>query len=300
MNRGHTKGFLRNQLGQRGIFARSSLGQCFLVDLNLLDLIIEQSEISTADFVLEVGTGTGSLTRRLAEKAGFVLSIEIDAGLFELAGETLRDYSNIQLLNVDILQRKNALNPKVLNATSESLTSKTLSNAKLIANLPYNVATPIITLLLLSDKLWDRFVVTVQQELADRLVAEPGTSEYGSLAVFVQAVADVKRVRELSPKVFWPKPKVSSTILVIRPNRRKRADIEDLKWFHQFVRGLMVHRRKNLRNALGCALPKASKSVIHKLLADLSLDPRCRAELLDVRQLIELAQLAPQELRLGN
>ena len=293
--RGHTQNYLRQLLAERGLAPRSSLGQCFLTDLNLLDILIDAAELSCDDFVLEVGTGTGSLTGRLAAAAGSVLSVEIDRGLAALARETIGLLPNVRLLEADILERKNALNSAVLAAINESAPAGGPLRRKLVANLPFVVATPVISLLLLDDRPWERFVVTIQKELADRLFAAPSTSDYGSISVLTQALADVTLLRELPPSVFWPKPKVWSAFVAITPNPTKRAAIAHVPTFHSFVRGVMLHRRKVLRAAMSGFFTDAPKPEIDRFLASQSIQPQTRAESLPPAEFVRLANALPAE-----
>ena len=288
--RGHTQGYLRRLLSEHRLRPRPSLGQCFLIDLNLLDILLEAAQLCGDELVLEVGSGTGSLTRRLTEQAGAVLSVEIDSGFYRLAQQNLRDCKNVVLLHADILKNKNALNPQVLASLGELACSYELPRRKLAANLPYCVATPVISLLLLEEHPWDRFVVTIQKELADRMIAAPGTKDYGGLSVVAQSLAKVELVRTLPRSVFWPRPKVSSAIVSIRPDAEKRAAIFCVGSFVRFVRGVMSHRRKNLRRALSAAMPGVAMSQIDQCLERLALDPQTRAEALGPEQFIELAE----------
>ena len=292
-SRGHTQRYLRELLAKRGLHARSSLGQCFLVDLNLIDLILDRAELAESDFVLEVGTGTGSLTKRLAAQAQTVLSVEIDPKFYLLARETIGHISNVALLNVDVLKNKNTLNPEVIAAISEASPEAKQQPRKLVANLPYKVATPVISLLLTSSVPWERFVVTVQKEFADRILARPATRDYGSISVLVQALAEVELVRDLPATVFWPQPKVSSALVVIRPVVTKRESICDLHRFHRFVREVMRHRRKILRRAIAAMLPHVKKPEIDQFLESQSIDPKIRADSLTVGMSIKLAASLP-------
>jgi 16S rRNA (adenine1518-N6/adenine1519-N6)-dimethyltransferase len=160
---------------------------------------------------------------------------------------------------------------------------------KLIANLPYAVATPVISNFLLTELPFERMVVTVQWEIAERLLAAPGNKDYGALAVLVQSVADVSLVRKLAPSVFWPRPEVESAIVLIRPNAEKRAHVGDVHRFRVFLRDLYAHRRKNLRGGLvSLAGREFSKEHVDGKLAELALDGRARAETLDVEQHLRL------------
>ena len=284
-----TQSYLRNLFQQRGLKPKNKLGQNFLIDLNLLELLLRSAELTREDLVLEVGSGTGSLTARLADLASAVLSIELDTDFFALVKETVAGRDNVRLMNVDILRNKNELNPGVLEAISELRQQSGCSRLKLVANLPYSVATPVIANFLLSDVDFERMVVTVQWEIAERLMARPGTKDYGALAVLVQSVADVDLVRRLSPAVFWPRPQVGSAIVVIRPNAGKRAHVGDVQRFRNFLRDLYVHRRKNLRGGLvGLPNDRWSKEEVDRKLEELGISGTVRAEELDIEQHLRL------------
>ena len=154
----------------------------------------------------------------LAEHAGAVLSVELDGPIHELARELVGPLSNVRLMKADALRTKNELNPDVLAAIGEMRRAFHCERLKLVANLPYAVATPVISNLLLGDSSIARMVVTVQWEIAERLMAQPGTADYGALAVLVQSLADVELIRKLAPAVFWPRPQVDSAIVQITPN----------------------------------------------------------------------------------
>ncbi len=291
--RGHTQNYLRQLLAERGLAPRSSLGQCFLTDLNLLDIFVAAAELDRNDFVLEVGTGTGSLTERLSADAGSVLSVEIDSGLSSLAFENVGELPNVRLMRADILATKNAFNPDVLAAIDELAPVAGPLRRKLVANLPFVVATPVISLLLLDERPWDRFVITVQKELADRLAARPSTADFGSLSVLAQSLADVELLRELPPSAFWPKPRVGSAFVAIRPRPAKRALIEHVPTFAWFARGVMLLRRKVLRQAMSSLFAAVPKTEIDEFLVSHSIDPRSRAESLAPQEFVRLANRLP-------
>jgi len=284
-----TLSYLRSLLEARGIRPKSKLGQCFLIDLNLLDLLIRTAELSRDDLVLEIGTGTGSLTVQLAEQAGAVVSVELDPAFYELAKSAVSGRENVTLLQADVLRNKNEINPDVLGLLEQIRQQRGASRIKLVANLPYVVATPVLGNLLLLPLEVERMVVTVQWEIALRLIAAPSTKDYGALSVFVQSLADVELVRRLSPKVFWPKPAVASAIVHIRPSQEKRRRVGDPLSFRHFLRDLYSHRRKNLRGALA-AWPsgRRARDEVDRILSELAIDPRIRAESLDLEQHLRL------------
>jgi 16S rRNA (adenine1518-N6/adenine1519-N6)-dimethyltransferase len=261
------------------------MGQNFLVDLNLLDLMIQSAELDKADAVLEVGTGTGSLTARLCDHAGTVVSVELDLDFSRMAFETLAGRPTLSLIHADILERKNEMNPDVIKEWERLYVAAGCTRKKLIANLPYVVATPVIANLLIADIAIERMVVMVQWEMAERMTAAPGTKEYSSLAVLVQSLADVKIVRRLMPTVFWPQPKVDSAIVIVRPDPEKRKLVPDTTRFRAFLRDLYTHRRKNLRQAIsGWPSGRRDKQEVDAKLAELGIDGSIRAESLDLEQ----------------
>ena len=286
-----TLSYLRNLFAERGIKPKNKLGQNFLIDLNLLDLLLRSAELTREDLVLEVGSGTGSLTARLVEQAGAVVSIEIDPAFAALTEESVAQRERIAFLHNDILKNKNELNPEVLRTLVRLGQRCGTQRIKLVSNLPYAVAVPVISNLLLCDLTLERMVVTVQWEIAERLLAVPATKDYGALAVLVQSLADVELIRRLSPKVFWPRPLVDSAIVCVRPNAAKRRHVGDPVRFRAFLRDLYVHRRKNLRGALA-SLPNRdlSKGEVDARLAEMGLDGSLRAEVLDVEQHLLLCE----------
>jgi 16S rRNA (adenine1518-N6/adenine1519-N6)-dimethyltransferase len=162
---------------------------------------------------------------------------------------------------------------------------------KLVSNLPYAVATPVLANFLVLGTPFERMVVTVQWEIAQRLIAAAGTKQYGALAVLVQCLAEVELVRRLPPAVFWPRPQVASAIVCIRPRAAKRERVGDVRRFRNFLRDLYVHRRKNLRGALtGWPSGRREKPDVDRKLDALGLDSTLRAETLDVEQHLRLCE----------
>jgi 16S rRNA (adenine1518-N6/adenine1519-N6)-dimethyltransferase len=284
-----TLSYLRNLFEERGIRPKNKLGQNFLIDLNLIDVLLRAAELTHDDLALEVGSGTGGLTVRLLEEAGAVVSVEMDPAFAALTDEAVTARDRVSLLHADVLKSKNEINPDVFRAI-ESLRERTgCTQVKLVANLPYAVATPVISNLLLSELPVERMVVTVQWEIAERLMATPGVKEYAALAVLVQSLADVALVRRLPPTVFWPRPQVDSAIVCVRPDAEKRARVGDVMRFRNFLRDLYVHRRKNLRGAL-VSFPdkRSSKDEVDRKLTEMGIDGTTRAEALDIEQHLRL------------
>jgi 16S rRNA (adenine1518-N6/adenine1519-N6)-dimethyltransferase len=284
-----TLSHIQRLLTSHGIRPKNKLGQCFLIDLNLIDLIVRTAELTRDDLVLEVGAGTGSLTARLAESAGAVVSFEIDSSVHALALEQVGDRPNVRLIQSDALRNKNELHPRLIEALDMAQAKFGTTRLKLVANLPYAVATPVIANLLIAERPIERMVATVQWEIAERLLAGPGEPQFSALSVLVQSLADVSLVRKLVPSVFWPRPKVESAIVQIDPQPAKREKIGDVKRFREFLRDLYTHRRKNLRGALsGWPSGRREKAVIDVLLERLKLPGARRAEELTIEQHREL------------
>jgi 16S rRNA (adenine1518-N6/adenine1519-N6)-dimethyltransferase len=287
-----TLSYLRNLFEERGIKPKNKLGQNFLIDLNLLDLLLRAAELTREDLALEVGSGTGSLTARLAELAGAVVSVEVDPAFATLTAETVAERANVVLLHADVLKNKNELSPAVLQAVAELGAKAGTKRTKLVANLPYSVAVPVVSNLLLSGVAVERMVVTVQWEIAERLLATPGTKDYGALAVLVQSLANVELVRQLPPAVFWPRPQVSSAIVLVRPDAAKRQHVGDPLRLRNFLRDLYTHRRKNLRGALASmAAVRFGKPEIDARLAELGIEGTVRAEALGLEDHLRLCQV---------
>src|SRR3954467_15722453 len=223
-----TKSFLLERFREMGIRPATRHGQNFLIDLNLVQIIVDSAEITADDVVLEVGTGTGSLTALMAAKAAAVVTIEIDAHLFELASEQLFDLSNVTMLKLDALRNKNNFDDQVMNVVGQQLAAAPGRQLKLVANLPYNIATPVISNLLLTKHVPHSMTVTIQKELAERIIAPPSTKDYSALSVWIQSQCTAEIVRLMPPSVFWPAPKVTSAILKIVVDPERRAAIADL------------------------------------------------------------------------
>jgi len=270
-----TTTYLKALFAQVGFTIDARRGQNFLVDLNLLDLLERSAGIRPDDAVLEVGSGTGALTERLAAAASRVVTVEIDPRLAQLARDRLLGAGihatsipaagtdsvgsgtssgdgaapdRVVLVEGDVLAGKHRLAPGVLAAIESARAAG--GRLLLVANLPYCVATPVISNLLCLPQPFTTATVTVQREMAERMTASAGTHAYNALSVWVGAQCRGEIVRALPPSAFWPRPQVDSAIVRLELEPERRARIADLGRFHDFVRAVFCHRRKLLRGVL--------------------------------------------------
>ncbi len=260
---------IRELLESRGLAPRKKLGQNFLLDHNLIRKLVDAAGVGDGDLVLEVGPGTGALTDELLDRGCAVVACELDAGFAELQRERQAGAvraGRFLLIEGDCLAGKRGLNPAVTGA----LAGRPFT---LVANLPYGAATPLM-LALLCDPTCSGQFVTIQREVADRLLAGPGSKAYGSISVVAQTLAEVERVATLPPECFWPRPDVTSAMVALRP--REGHGVADRAGFAAFCQRVFANRRKQLGGVLGgVALPEG-------------VDPTDRAERLDVRTIAGL------------
>jgi 16S rRNA (adenine1518-N6/adenine1519-N6)-dimethyltransferase len=273
-----------------GLHPRSDLGQNFLIDLNILEFIVKTAELSKNDVVLEVGAGTGGMTAFMAKEAAAVVSVEVDPNMAAMAREMTADFDNVTLINVDALKNKNHFRPEVIDVVQAELSKDPGRRLKLVANLPYSIATPVVSNLVASDLPWDRMVITIQLELAQRMTASPGRSSYGALSVWLQSQCHVKLVKRLGPQAFWPRPQVNSAVVRLVPAPGKSGPIADRKFFQDFLRRLFVQRRKMMRSVLvGMYRKQIGKEIVDATLEELNLSPKSRAEDLQPYELVKLS-----------
>ena len=245
---------IQDLLSRHGTEPNRRLGQNFLIDGNLMRMVVDTAELDAErDVVLEVGAGTGSLTVMLADRAARVVTVETDKKLTPVLEETLAGLRNVTVLITDALANKHTVQPAVVDAVGAALDATPRARLKLVANLPYAIATPLVMNLLQGRRRPDLLVFTAQKEVADRMAAECNTSDYGPVSLLCQAMAEVEKLHDLSPNVFWPKPQVHSTLVRIRPDAAKIAEVGDLELFHRVAVGLFIHRRKTCLKSLEMA-----------------------------------------------
>lgn len=236
-------------LAAAGLRPLKRYGQNFLIDDNLMRKLVAAAGITARDVVLEVGAGTGALTDYLLLQAGRVVVVEIDRGLHALCAQRFAGRERITLLHRDVLERKSVVAGEVLDVIA-AWHRRLDGRIMLVANLPYQVATPLIVNLLTGPLFVSPLCFTVQAEVAERMTAAPGGKTYGPLSVIVQALATCQRVARLPPEVFWPEPKVSS--MMLRLDRREAGALDPTVTAKlvALVHGCFNHRRKTLKFSL--------------------------------------------------
>ena len=247
-----TKRQIQRLLTSANVRPNKRLGQHFLIDLNLMRLLIDSANIHSNDVVLEVGCATGSLTEALSQRAGKVIVVEVDRALAEIAKRQLTKAENVEIINTDILLKKNTISRTVTNAL-ELARRKCSGRLLLVANLPYNVASPVMLNLVTGPTIADGMYVTVQKEVADRMAAAPGSRDYGALSIHLRATGEVKKMRVIKPTAFWPQPQVDSAMVSFAHKKEKSSRIHNMSLFNETVSLFMNHRRKMLKSCIKSA-----------------------------------------------
>jgi 16S rRNA (adenine1518-N6/adenine1519-N6)-dimethyltransferase len=274
-------GRTREILTRRGLYLRRELGQNFLTDDKLADRLAGLAGIEAGDLVIEIGTGLGVLTRALARRARRVVSIEIDSGLVAALREEDLLPPDVELVHGDALR----LDLKAYLGDAPA-------SVRVVANLPYSAATPLLRRLLdLRHRLTD-WSVMLQREVARRIVAPPGSRDYGSLAVLHHLTVDAQVQIELTPGNFFPAPEVNSSFLRVWPRREPLLAPGELASVEKVVRAAFAQRRKTLVNSLraGSGVAGGDRDAIERALAAAGIGIRERAEQVDPRQLLALAR----------
>ena len=238
-----TKKQVETLLSEAGSHPRQQFGQNFMIDGNLVRTVADAGQLSSDDLVLEVGPGTGTLTEELLDRAGQVVAVEIDRDLAALLRKTLGHRSGFSVIQGDALAGKHHLSPDLLGVIGAA--KQAGRKIKLVANLPYNIASPLMIELLIEGI--ELLAFTVQKEVAQRIRAGAGTREYGPLSVMVQMLAEVEVLRTLPPQAFWPPPTIDSALVRLVRNDRLGTKARP---FGRFVHRLFSFRRKTLRRAL--------------------------------------------------
>lgn len=271
--------YLKEVLGNYGFRFTKSLGQNFLIDGNIVRGIVDNSGIDKDSKVLEVGPGVGTLTEELAIKGGKVLSVEIDKSLKPILEETLREYDNSEIYFGDILEvdLKEIIDTKLDGGP-----------VKVVANLPYYITTPILGRLLEDELNFESITVMVQKEVADRIIAKPGSKNYSALSVFIDYYTKPEIILEVPKTVFMPQPNVNSAVVKLDVKKDKYAGDKDK--FFKVVKQSFAMRRKTLLNCLSKGDFEMNKDEIKEMLETIEIDPGIRSEQLGVDEFIRITE----------
>ena len=268
-------------LQKYGFVFQKRFGQNFLIDTHVLERIIEASEITKDDFVLEIGPGIGTMTQYLAEAAREVTAVEIDDALIPILKDTLKEWDNATVLHGDILKTD------IRKIADEKNQGRPI---KVVANLPYYITTPIIMGLFESHVPVDSITVMVQKEVADRMQTGPGSKDYGALSLAVQYYAEPKIVANVPPNCFMPRPKVGSAVIRLTRHQNPPVTTLDEKLMFRLIRASFNQRRKTLSNSLKNSqeLPY-SKEEVEAAIKECGLPLNIRGEALTLEQFARLS-----------
>ena len=262
-----------------GLFPKKRLGQHFLVDRNILNKVVRTAQVGKEDVIVEVGPGLGEMTLALARLAKQVIAVEIDPPLVEILKKKLADCPNVEVVKSDILK-----------VDFRSFFKKEGHPVKVVANLPYQISTPLLFRFIEAKEVFSTLTLMLQREVAERMVASPGGKEYGPLSIFVQLFLDVSIRFFIKSSAFFPPPKVESAVVHMVWKEKPVLDEKDEKWFKSVVRASFSHRRKTLANALKHSelpLPESIESRMEKV----GIDPRRRPGTLTTEEFIRLAEV---------
>ena len=269
---------IRKELAEFGLFPRKKLGQHFLVDPNILNKVVRTAQVGKEDVVLEVGPGLGQMTLALADRAKKVIAVEIDERLVTILRQKVEDHPNIEVIKSDILK-----------VDFKHLFKKETVPIKVVANLPYQISTPLLFRFVESKETFSALNLMLQKEVAERMVASPGRKEYGPLSIFIQTYADVSIQFTIKPSAFFPAPKVESAMVHMVWRGKPMIETDDEEWFKRVVKACFGYRRKTLINALKHSELSLRESVGSRM-EEIGIDPRRRPETLTIQEFAKLAE----------
>lgn len=272
----------RTILEKHGFSFKKSLGQNFLVDLNILNRIVDFAELTENSGAIEIGPGIGALTEQLAKRAEKVVAFEIDGRLLPILEETLAPYPHVKVIHEDVLKAN------VKEVIAEEFAEG--QDLMVVANLPYYVTTPIIMKLLTEHLPIRGIVVMLQKEVADRIAASPGTKDYGSLSIAIQYYTEAKTVMTVPKTVFIPQPNVDSAVIRLIKRKEPPVQVKNEDFFFTVVRASFAQRRKTIFNNLTSHFSgKLEKQEIEKALLAADIDPKRRGETLSILEFGKLS-----------
>ena len=266
------------------IKASKSLGQNFLINEDVIHTIINCSNITKEDLVIEIGPGLGTLTKYLLEKANKVICIELDKKMVDILNDRFKLYQNFEVINQDILK----VNLK--DMIKEEKDNSNINNVKIVANLPYYITTPIIMKLLEEELDLDSITVMIQKEVADRLIALPGEKETGAITYSIYYYAEAEGIIEVSKDSFIPEPEVTSKVIKLNIRKEPPVKIDKKEDMFKIIKSAFMQRRKTLLNVLVNTKIFTNKNEGTKILQQLGLDINIRPENLKLEDYAKIAK----------
>jgi len=270
---------IKKELEAYGLVPRKRWGQHFLIDRNILSKVVRTAGIEETDVILEVGPGLGVLTLALAKEAKRVIAVEIDKKLVEILQEKVADCPNVEIIRKDIME-----------VDFNDLIERGGQPLKVVANLPYQISTPLLFRFIESRPLFASLTLMLQKEVAERMTAAPGGKDYGPLSIFTQIVSDFSIQFLTKPSAFFPPPKVDSAVIHMVWKERPLVSDEEIEWFKRVVRGSFGYRRKTLMNALrlsGLSFREEGAERMKRI----GIDPKRRPETLTIQEYVRLADV---------
>lgn len=270
-------------MNKYNIRANKSLGQNFLINQNVVDSIIDNSNITKEDLVIEIGPGLGTLTRFLLEKANKVICVELDKNMIKILKDRFKLYDNIEILNNDIL--KTDLN-KIIK---EQKQNNEIKNVKIVANLPYYITTPIIMKLLESNLDINSITVMIQKEVADRLIEIPGGKNTGAITYAIYYYCTSEKILEVENNSFIPEPEVTSEVIKLNIRKNPPIEVKNKELLFNIIKKAFMQRRKTLLNSLVNSKVFLNKEDVIKVLKELNIDINIRPEKLTLDEFAQIA-----------
>ena len=270
-----------NTIKKHKIRLTKSLGQNFLIDENIINKIVDLGDVTKDDLVIEIGPGIGNMTRELAKRAGEVIAVEIDKHLIPALTDNLQEFGNVKIINDDILKVD----------IDSLIEGSSFSSVKVVANLPYYITTPIIMKLVENDLNIQSITVMIQKEVADRLIAIPGTKETGAITYTIYYYCEGQKIREVQNTCFIPEPEVTSEVINLRLRESPPVQVKDKKVMFKIIKSAYMQRRKTVLNSLTSVGVFRNKTEGTEFLKKIGLREDIRPENMKIEDFAKLTDL---------
>jgi len=273
---------INNFLSENGLSINKKFGQNFLINAGVVDTAIKNALIGSNDLIFEIGCGLGSLTHKLIATKAAVIGFEIDRAYIKLLKEQFNEYENFKLTEGDFLKK--------IDDILKSTDLKKYGRVLFFGNLPYNITSPILEKILTGNIYFDEIYFMMQKEVAERIAAKEGTKKYGSLSIFCRFYTETKIIARVSPKSFYPQPKVDSCIMQF-VKKREKLNLLNEEYFFKVSRSLFINRRKQLKNNLQMSpfIKNLNNEILIKALENSEIPPEARGEELSIERIARLA-----------